>query len=151
MGKIEEDGQKTGKSKLLLNDLFKWYSDLVILEDLKTKGMTVSAKAPPLGKMMKQKAGLNHSILGTGWGKLDAFLSERGFVIKFNTSKTYGRCQYADPGNRKTQSRFLCLSHHYEIHADMNASGIYGGRRGCPGENKTYVESIRRPVHIEHA
>ena len=53
-------------------------STLVILEDLKTKGMTASAKGTVEnpGRNVKQKAGLNRSILGTGWAILEQFLRE---------------------------------------------------------------------------
>ncbi len=59
-------------------------STLVILEDLKTKGMTASAKGTVEnpGRNVKQKAGLNRSILETGWAILEQFLRERGVVIK---------------------------------------------------------------------
>ncbi len=59
-------------------------STLVFLEDLKTKGMTASAKGTVEnpGKNVKQKAGLNRVILKTGWGQLEQYLSERGAVHK---------------------------------------------------------------------
>ena len=102
-------------------------SSLVFLEDLKTKGMTASAKgtAEHPGKNVKQKAGLNRSILSTGWGQLESYLGERGIVHKINpayTSQTCNRCGYVDAGNRISQAVFRCQMCEYLIHADVNAA-----------------------------
>ena len=45
-------------------------SSLVFLEDLRTKGITANAKGTVEnpGKNVKQKAGINRSILSSGWG-----------------------------------------------------------------------------------
>ena len=102
-------------------------STLVILEDLKTKGMTASAKGTVEnpGRNVKQKAGLNRSILGTGWAILEQFLRERGVVIKVPphyTSQTCSKCSCVNAKNRQKQSEFLCLACGYQANADTNAS-----------------------------
>jgi putative transposase len=103
------------------------YSTLVLLEDLKTKGMTSSAKgtveAP--GRNVRQKAGLNRSILGAGWNTLESYLSERGFVHMINpayTSQTCSKCGHVSPGNRISQAVFRCQQCEYLTNADMNAA-----------------------------
>ncbi len=102
-------------------------STLVILEDLKTKGMTASAKGMVKnpGRKVKQKAGLNSLILGTGWAILEQFLRERGVVIKVPphyTSQTCSKCSYVNAKNRQRQSEFLCLECGHQANADTNAS-----------------------------
>ena len=49
---------------------------LIVLEDLKTKNMTASSKGSidSPGKMVKQKSGLNKSILDMGWHKFKNIL-----------------------------------------------------------------------------
>ena len=48
----------------------------VYLEDLKVKHMSTGAKgtADKPGMHVRQKSGLNRSILATGWGKLESML-----------------------------------------------------------------------------
>ncbi len=87
-------------------------SALVILEDLKTNGMTASAKGTVEnpGRKVKQKRGLNRSILGTGWAILEQFLRERDVVIKVpphSTSQTCSKCSCVNAKNRQRQSEFL--------------------------------------------
>lgn len=102
-------------------------STLVLLEALKTKGMTASAKgtvqAP--GKNVKQKAGLNRGILGTAWSILEGYLGERGFVHKINpayTSQTCSKCGYMDAKNRVSQAVFRCQRCEHFTNADVNAA-----------------------------
>ena len=51
--------------------------DLIVVEDLKTSNMTRSAKGTidKSGKMVKQKSGLNRSILTQGWYSFISMLS----------------------------------------------------------------------------
>lgn len=67
--------------------------NLVYLEDLNTKGMTASTKGNTdnPGLNVKQKAGLNRSVLSSSWGKLEQCLSYKSNVAKVPapyTSKT---------------------------------------------------------------
>ena len=100
---------------------------LVFLEDLKTKGMTASAKGTVEnpGKNVKAKSGLNRVILKTGWGQLESYLGEWGVVHKINpayTSQTCSECGHRDAGNRVSQSVFRCQQCEYLINADVNAA-----------------------------
>ena len=90
-------------------------SDLVVLEDLRAKDLSKSAKGTieNRGKNVKQKSGLNRVISDSGWYKLEQFLREKTVVHKVDpkyTSQKCSACGYISKANRKTQSRFkLCL------------------------------------------
>ena len=84
----------------------------IAVEDLNIKGMTSSAEGTleEPGKMVKQKAGLNRSILEMGWGKFVNQLEYKsewkgGELIKVdpkNTSRMCSVCGFTDEKNRKT-------------------------------------------------
>ena len=102
-------------------------STLVFLEDLKVKGMTSSAKGSlqQPGRNVRQKAGLNRSILATGWGNLERFLEERSCVRKVDpayTSQKCSRCGAVDASSRRSQSVFRCTTCGYSANADTNAA-----------------------------
>ena len=60
----------------------------VVLENLDTKAMTKSAKEDP-GRNVKQKAGLNRSILASGWGQLERKLAYKaGQVVQVPAAHT---------------------------------------------------------------
>jgi putative transposase len=94
--------------------------------------MTESAKGTldKPGKNVKQKSGLNKSILDQGWfefkRQLDYKLNWLGgkliSVPAENTSRTCSRCGYVDKNNRLSQSEFKCRRCGYTANADINAS-----------------------------
>jgi len=104
---------------------------LVVLEDLKVKNMSASAKgtkeAP--GRNVRQKAGLNKAILDQGWGEFARQLEYKlnwlgGTYLEIPpayTSQKCSRCGHIHPDNRKG-IRFKCTSCGYEAHADINAA-----------------------------
>ena len=104
---------------------------VVVLEDLKVQNMTASAKgtveAP--GRNVRQKSGLNKSILDQGWGILKQMLGYKlqwagGMLLLVNpayTSQTCAVCGAVDAGNRKAAT-FRCLHCGHEAHADVNAA-----------------------------
>ena len=101
--------------------------NLVYLENLNTHGMTASAKGDKAnpGKQVKQKSGLNKSILSSAWGKLEQCLSYKSNVIKVPAPYTSQRCHecgHTDKDNRKTQADFACLSCGHRDNADVNAA-----------------------------
>ena len=103
------------------------HSDLVILEDLKTKNLTKSARGTieNPGKNVKQKSALNRVINDSRWGKLDQFLKERAVVHKVDlkyTSQKCSECGHVSKDNRKTQYKSRCMSCNLEMNADFNAS-----------------------------
>jgi len=102
-------------------------SDLAVLEDLKTKNMTRSAKGTMdnPGKNVKQKSGLNRVILKTAWRRFEIYLGQKMLVIKIPphyTSQMCSRCGTKDKKNRTTQSEFKCLSCGFSMNADINAA-----------------------------
>ena len=125
-------------------------STLVFLEDLKTKGMARSAKGTieQPGKNVKAKSGLNREILKTGWGQMERFLSERGYVHKVNpayTSQTCSQCGYKDKQNRKTQSEIICLECGFKLNADTNAAmNIWAFGMASINGRGVYVRPVRR-------
>ena len=105
---------------------------VVVLEDLHTRNMTVSAKgttAEP-GRRVRQKTGLNRAILDKGWHRLELALVNAARytgtqIVKVNpayTSQTCNRCKNVDAKNRKSQAVFACTACDHRDHADVNAA-----------------------------
>ncbi|WP_414039473.1 RNA-guided endonuclease InsQ/TnpB family protein [Acidithiobacillus sp. M4-SHS-6] len=105
---------------------------VVVLEDLKVQNMTASAKgtvdAP--GRNVRQKSGLNKSILDQGWGMLKQMLEYKlqwagGMLLLVDpayTSQTCSVCGVVDAENRQTQAVFCCQHCGHADHADVNAA-----------------------------
>ena len=118
--------------------------DLIVVEDLKTSNMTRSAKGTidKPGKNVKQKSGLNRSILSQGWYSFIQMLNYKcdwygKTLIKVNpkhTSQICSKCGYKHKWNRKSQSEFVCGKCGMEMNADVNASRniLKRGLRLCP-------------------
>ena len=78
------------------------------------------------GKNVKQKSGLNRSILDQGWYSFFQMLSYKleqrgGKLIKVdpkNTSRTCPRCGLVSAENRKSQATFACIGCGYRSNAD---------------------------------
>ncbi len=121
----------------------------VYLEDLNTQAMTKSAKGTQEhpGKGVKQKAGLNHSILDSGWGKLEQCLKYKSNVVKvapYYTSQTCHACGHTDKHNRKTRAYHECVACGYRAHADVNAAlNILAFGNGAAGRGGG---GVTRPV-----
>ncbi|EGQ8301742.1 hypothetical protein AKG60_18205 [Vibrio parahaemolyticus] len=105
---------------------------IIVFEDLKVKNMTQSSKGTldEPGKKVKQKSGLNKSILEQGWGMLMDFCKYKqqwksGMVLKVDpkgTSQTCSCCGHKSKTNRLSQSEFVCEKCGLTINADDNAS-----------------------------
>lgn len=105
----------------------------VTVEALKIKNMSKSSKgtADKHGKMVKQKSGLNKSILDQGWGMFRQFLA---YKLKYNygtelievnpqyTSQKCSGCGHIHANNRKNQASFRCVKCGLSMNADLNAS-----------------------------
>ena len=102
---------------------------VVYVEDLKVSNMSASAagtKENP-GRKVKQKSGLNRSILDQGWYSFFRMLSYKlehrgGRLIKVdpkNTSRTCPQCGSVSGENRKTQASFACIACGYRANADL--------------------------------
>lgn len=105
----------------------------VSVEALKIKNMSKSAKGTleNPGKNIKQKSGLNKSILDQGWGMFKTLLT---YKLKYNfgtelievnpqySSQKCSHCGDIHKENRKNQANFNCISCGFTINADINAS-----------------------------
>jgi putative transposase len=106
--------------------------NVVVLEDLRTKSMTASAKGTKElpGRNVRQKAGLNRAILDKGWHRMElairnAARSTGTQVVLVNpayTSQTCNRCKHVDARNRESQAVFVCTACGHRDHADVNAA-----------------------------
>jgi putative transposase len=152
LSKKKKGGQNHEKTKSTLNTLYQRlrnkrqdylqkYStylikshDLIAVEDLKILNMTRSAKGTKdnPGKNVKQKSGLNQSILRQSWGELFRQLEYKADwydkeFLKVNpqrTSTTCSSCGYFNKRNRKSQALFICGKCHKKINADQNAARV---------------------------
>lgn len=95
---------------------------LIVLEDLKVKNM--------VKKGGSRKRGLNRVMLQSALGefarqleyKAKRYGSSIHKVAPHYTSQTCSDCKHVSRENRKTQSRFECVSCGYQANADDNAS-----------------------------
>ena len=100
----------------------------VVIEALKTKDMTASAKgtAEAPGRNVRAKAGLNRSILASGWAglasKLDYKAAELIEVDPAYTSQTCHECGQVAKESRRSQSKFECVACGHQGNADVNAA-----------------------------
>ncbi|MFF9344343.1 MULTISPECIES: RNA-guided endonuclease InsQ/TnpB family protein [unclassified Streptomyces] len=101
--------------------------DLAVTHMVKSAAGTVEAP----GTGVRQKAGLNRAIAAEAWGRTVTMLeykaAERGGVVVRvpapNTSRRCSACGVVTPGNRESQSRFVCKNPGcgFEANADTNA------------------------------
>jgi transposase len=103
--------------------------DLVCIEDLRVANMTRSAKGTVdrPGRHVAQKAGLNRSILRSGWSSFAARLQHKAFgrVEKVNPAFTSQRCSgcgHIAWESRKSRALFCCVACGYTDNADLNAA-----------------------------
>jgi len=104
----------------------------IVLEDLSIKNMSKSSKGDneKPGKNVKQKSGLNKSILDQGWyefrRELEYKSKWRGGIVEVvdpkYTSQSCSQCGHVWSGNRKSQSVFSCENCGFEHNADLNAA-----------------------------
>jgi IS605 OrfB family transposase len=105
---------------------------LVVLEDLRIKNMSKSAKGTleNPGSHVKQKSGLNRSILDAGWGEFRRQVEYKvawsgGIVVAVdpkNTSRRCPVCGHTAKANRLTQADFVCVNCGHADDADVNAA-----------------------------
>ena len=105
---------------------------VVVIEDLKTKNMTRSAKGTleQPGRNVRAKSGLNRAILAKGWHQFALALSSAArytgtavvAVPAAFTSQRCSSCGHVDPKSRESQAVFRCTSCAHCEHADVNAA-----------------------------
>ena len=106
----------------------------IFVENLKIKNMSKSAKGDleNHGKNVKQKSGLNKSILDQGWGmffdqlKYKQEWKNQHFdkVKPHYSSQECCQCHSKHKENRISQSKFACINYGNEMNADLNASFV---------------------------
>lgn len=104
----------------------------VIVEDLGVKAMSASARgtADRPGRRVRQKAGLNRSILDQGWAEfrrqLEYKLAYKGgellAVPAAYTSQSCPACGHVSENNRQTQAVFACVACGHMCNADWVAA-----------------------------
>jgi putative transposase len=119
------------------HDLVKNH-DVIVLEDLKTRAMTRSARgtAEAPGSGVRQKAGLNREILDRGWGLLGGMIAWKAAwsgkrvitVPAAYSSQECACCGHLAAGNRPSQSVFDCMACGHRDHADVNAARVIRAR-----------------------
>jgi len=102
---------------------------MIAIEDLQVRNMSESAKgnSEQHGKHVKQKSGLNLSILDQGWFEFRRQLEYKsawngGFVVAVPpqyTSQTCPCCGHVSKDNRQTQAKFECVECGFEENADL--------------------------------
>ncbi len=102
----------------------------VFVEALKIRNMTKSARGTKdvPGRNVRQKAGLNRSILSSGLGTFQSLLEYKlegrgGRLVRVdprNTSRTCCVCGHVSPKNRPDQATFRCVSCGHTENADLN-------------------------------
>lgn len=110
----------------------------VVVEDLRIRNMTASARGTveEPGQNVRQKAGLNRSILAQGWSGSVAMLSYkllvRGGPLMSKwaaySSQTCQVCEHCAPENRESKAIFRCVACGHAENADTNAAGVLLGR-----------------------
>jgi IS605 OrfB family transposase len=103
---------------------------LVVVEDLRVKNMTRSGRrtVEKPGTNVRQKAGLNRSILDKSWGRLRTTLEWHGrkngckvvAVPAPYRSQTCSSCWWVASESRESQAAFCCVACGFQANADVN-------------------------------
>jgi putative transposase len=134
--KVAKIQQKIARQrKHLLHEQSRHYVDTfgtIGIEKLAIKNMSKSAsgtKKKP-GKKVRQKSGLNRSILDAGWGMFGDMLKYKAIetgakvieVPAAYTSQMCSKCGHIDEKNRPSQAVFACQKCGHAENADLNAA-----------------------------
>ena len=105
---------------------------LVSIEEPNIRNMTRSAKGTveQPGTQVRQKAGLNRSILSKGWGvfvrAVESAARRTGTRVVRTpapySSQRCSACQHVCPESRESQAVFRCVACGFREHADINAA-----------------------------
>jgi putative transposase len=105
---------------------------MAFVEDLKVSNMSRSAAGTieQPGRNVKQKAGLNRSILDQGWAEFRRQLEYKMLwaggqcvaVPAMNTSRTCPECHHISGDNRRSQAIFCCVECGFSENADLVAA-----------------------------
>jgi len=105
---------------------------MIAIEDLKVSNMSKSAKgtSEQHGKNVREKSGLNRSILDQGWYEMRRQLEYKqhwrgGQLLAVPPAYTSQRCAcfgHTTKENRLSQSKFVCQACGYTANADINGA-----------------------------
>jgi len=105
---------------------------MVVVEDLQVSNMSRSAAGTveQPGRNVRQKSGLNRSILDQGWSEFRRQLDYKVLwqgglflaVPPMNTSRTCPCCGHVSKDNRRSQAVFACVACQYSENADLVAA-----------------------------
>jgi len=108
-------------------------SDVLVLEDLRLRNMTRSAKGSieEPGRNVAAKAGLNRALLDAGFGMIAQLIAEKAesaareiiYVDPRYTSQTCAACGHVAKENR-CGLQFACVACSHVDHADVNAARV---------------------------
>ena len=122
---------RNNMSHQLSTNLVKRF-DRIAIEDLTAASMTKSTKdtTEEPGKQIKQKAGLNKTLLSVAPYKFRTFLEYKAnrygsqvvIVPPKDTSRACSQCGHTEAANRKTQADFVCQECGYIKNADTKAA-----------------------------
>jgi transposase len=127
--------------------------DVIRVENLKIKNMTRSAKGTQgdPGRNVRQKAGLNRGILGSGWGLLVRRLEDKApdrveKIKPHYTSQRCSACGQVDRDSRESQAVFRCTACGYACNADVNAAKNIAAGHAVTARGG---DGVARPVNRE--
>jgi putative transposase len=125
--------------------------DVIRIEDLRIAAMTRSARGTREhpGRNVCAKAGLNRSILGSGWGLLGRRLEQKatGRVEKIRpafTSQRCSACGLVDRSSRESQAVFRCTACGYACNADVNAAKNIAAGHAVTARGGSQLEPVNR-------
>ena len=130
--------------------------NVIRVEDLQIKEMIRSARGTreKPGRNVRQKSGLNRSIMRSGWGLLVRRLEQKapGRVEKINpafTSQRCSACGQVDRKSRESQAVFRCTACGYTSNADVNAAkNIAAGHAVTAREGFRDAGPVNREPHL---
>lgn len=133
--------------------------DVIRLEKLNVRAMTKSAKGTTdkPGVNVKQKAGLNRSILDKGWSQFATLLEHKAsgrveYIPAAYTSQRCSACGTVDGDSRKSQARFACTSCGHTANADVNAAlNIAAGHVVTARRGTALAEPMKREPQLRSA
>lgn len=128
--------------------------DLIRIEDLRVANMTRSARGTIVnpGRKVRQKAGLNRSILAAGWSLFAARLERKaaGRVEKIDPAYSSQRCSacgHISAESRQSQALFACIACGHTSNADLNAARNIAAGRAVRGA-ETLVSALNREPQL---
>ena len=108
------------------------------------------------GTNVRQKAGLNRSILGVAWGQVKIYTQYKArragkFCIEVSShysSQECAACGHTHRDNRPTQTAFICQRCAHTDNADINAAKVLALRGVCLLRTDGYAVKKKKRVTI---